>query len=196
MSTPWSVFQDGRMGSPQPTPRARSTEARRMARASHHDRKERRLHGITTTRLWPPPQSASVHTPESIGGPLITVPHPTEAHRRPHPLPSRQFQALFDSLFKVLFIFPSRILVRYRLSPHLALTEFTARLGPHSQTTRLDDSSRGATGPSTTGLSPSLGALSRGLEPGPSPRMLLQTTIQTTSPFDFHAGLFLVARRY
>ncbi|KAK9080902.1 hypothetical protein Syun_031937 [Stephania yunnanensis] len=47
-------------------------------------------------------------------------------------------------------------------------------------------------GPSTTGLSPSLGALSRGLEPGPSPRMLLQTTIQTTSPFDFHAGLFLL----
>ncbi|KAL6310841.1 hypothetical protein AAG906_036803 [Vitis piasezkii] len=42
----------------------------------------------------------------------------------PHPLPSRQFQALFDSLFKVLFIFPSR-------------AEFTARLGLHSQTTRL-----------------------------------------------------------
>ncbi|CAF2086508.1 unnamed protein product [Brassica napus] len=31
-------------------------------------------------------------------------------HHRPHPLPSRQFQALFDSLFKVLFIFTSRYL--------------------------------------------------------------------------------------
>ncbi|RIA79096.1 hypothetical protein C1645_794897 [Glomus cerebriforme] len=35
----------------------------------------------------------------------------------PHPLPSRQFQALFDSLFKVLFIFPSRYLFAIGLSP-------------------------------------------------------------------------------
>ncbi|KAK9160450.1 hypothetical protein Syun_006791 [Stephania yunnanensis] len=68
MSTPWSVFQDGRMGSPQADAESTQyTEARRMARASHHDRKERRLHGITTTRLWPPPQSASGPHPESIG---------------------------------------------------------------------------------------------------------------------------------
>ncbi|KAI3461539.1 hypothetical protein Pfo_018202 [Paulownia fortunei] len=35
----------------------------------------------------------------------------------PHPLPSRQFQALFDSIFKVLFIFPSRTLFAIGLSP-------------------------------------------------------------------------------
>ena len=39
-----------------------------------------------------------------------------------HPLPSRQFQALFNSLFKVLFIFPSRYLFAIGLSrPYLAL---------------------------------------------------------------------------
>jgi hypothetical protein len=39
----------------------------------------------------------------------------------PHPLPSRQFQALFDSLFKVLFIFPSRYLFAIGLSPLFSL---------------------------------------------------------------------------
>ena len=39
----------------------------------------------------------------------------------PRPLPSRQFQALFDSLFKVLFIFPSRYLFAIGLSPVFSL---------------------------------------------------------------------------
>src|SRR5574337_603014 len=39
----------------------------------------------------------------------------------PHPLPSRQFQALLDSLFKVLFIFPSRYLFAIGLSPIFSL---------------------------------------------------------------------------
>ena len=39
----------------------------------------------------------------------------------PHPLPSRQFQALFDSLLKVLFIFPSRYLFAIGLSPVFSL---------------------------------------------------------------------------
>ena len=39
----------------------------------------------------------------------------------PHPLPSRQFQALFDSLFKVLFIFPSWYLFAIGLSPVFSL---------------------------------------------------------------------------
>ncbi|KAK1310882.1 hypothetical protein QJS10_CPA08g00863 [Acorus calamus] len=39
----------------------------------------------------------------------------------PHPLPSRQFQALFDSLFKVLFILPSRYLFAIGLSPVFSL---------------------------------------------------------------------------
>ncbi|KAD0312832.1 hypothetical protein E3N88_44469 [Mikania micrantha] len=47
-------------------------------------------------------------------------------------------------------------------------------------------------GPGTTGLSPSLAPPSRGLGLGPSLRTLLQTTIQTTRPSDFQAGLFPV----
>jgi hypothetical protein len=39
----------------------------------------------------------------------------------PHPLPSQQFQALFDSLFKVLFIFPPRYLFAIGLSPIFSL---------------------------------------------------------------------------
>lgn len=39
----------------------------------------------------------------------------------PHPLPSRQFQALVDSLFKVLFILPSRYLFAIGLSPVFSL---------------------------------------------------------------------------
>jgi len=39
----------------------------------------------------------------------------------PHSLPSRQFQALFDSLFKVLFIFPSRYLFAIGPSPVFSL---------------------------------------------------------------------------
>ena len=48
-------------------------------------------------------------------------------------------------------------------------------------------------GPGTTGLSPSLAPLSRGLGPGPPLRTLLQTTIRTTAWMaDSHRGLFPV----
>lgn len=47
-------------------------------------------------------------------------------------------------------------------------------------------------GPGTTGLSPSLAPPSRGPEPGPPLRTLLQTTIRTARPPDFQAGHFPV----
>ncbi|KAK8667418.1 hypothetical protein V6N13_007568 [Hibiscus sabdariffa] len=47
-------------------------------------------------------------------------------------------------------------------------------------------------GPGTTGLSPSLAPLSRGLGPGPPLRTLLQTTIRTPRATDSQAGLFPV----
>ena len=47
-------------------------------------------------------------------------------------------------------------------------------------------------GPGTTGLSPSLAPLSRGLEPGPPLRTLLQTTIRTPKAIDSQPGLFPV----
>src|SRR4029077_15481568 len=77
----------------------------------------------------------------------------------PHPLPSRQFQALFDSLFKVLFIFPSRYLFAIGLSPVFSLgRNLPPDLGcipkqPDSQTAPRD-----ATGSGRDGAFPLSGA--------------------------------------
>ena len=67
--------------------------------------------------LGPPPQSASVRTPSRSADRLSPFRIRPRHIAGPHPLPSRQFQALFDSLFKVLFIFPSRYLFAIGLSP-------------------------------------------------------------------------------
>ncbi|PHT29174.1 hypothetical protein CQW23_31236 [Capsicum baccatum] len=108
-STYWSVFQDGSNGEPTgQRPEHADAEARRR-RALPTTIEEMEFHEhIESPGFGRPPIDAGPR-PESIGRP---------AHRRstsfsgliagPHPLPSRQFQALFDSLFKVLFIFPSR----------------------------------------------------------------------------------------
>ncbi|RZC29587.1 hypothetical protein D0Y65_001243, partial [Glycine soja] len=69
----------------------------------------------------PPSQSASVNVPSRSADRLSPF-HIRPGHiAGPHPLPSRQFQALFDSLFKVLFIFPSRYLFAIGLSPVFSL---------------------------------------------------------------------------
>ncbi|KAF1856143.1 hypothetical protein Lal_00046654, partial [Lupinus albus] len=115
-------FKTGRMGSPQAD--ARSTQVPKhteTARASNHNRDDDVSTSMSTARAWATITIRVGPCPESIGGPALAVPHPTEAHRRPHPLPSRQFQALFDSLFKVLFIFPSRYLFAIGLSPVFSL---------------------------------------------------------------------------
>ena len=71
--------------------------------------------------LGPPPQSASVRAPSRLADRLSPF-HIRPRHiAGPHPLPSRQFQALFDSLFKVLFIFTSRYLFAIGLSPIFSL---------------------------------------------------------------------------
>ncbi|KAK7289046.1 hypothetical protein RIF29_02599 [Crotalaria pallida] len=71
--------------------------------------------------LGPPSQFASVHAPSRLADRLSPF-HIRPRHiAGPHPLPSRQFQALFDSLFKVLFIFPSRYLFAIGLSPIFSL---------------------------------------------------------------------------
>ncbi|KAI9099623.1 hypothetical protein K1719_024628 [Acacia pycnantha] len=115
-------FKTGRMGSSQAD--AGSAQVPRhavTARAASHDRGDDVSAGISTARAWAAAAIRVGPRPESIGGPALTVPHPTRAHRQPHPLPSRQFQALFDSLFKVLFIFPSRYLFAIGLSPVFSL---------------------------------------------------------------------------
>ena len=71
--------------------------------------------------LWPPHQSAPVHAPSRSADRLSPFHIRPGRIASPHPLPSRQFQALFDSLFKVLFIFPSRYLFAIGLTPVFSL---------------------------------------------------------------------------
>ena len=74
----------------------------------------------------------------------------------------------FNSLFKVLFIFPSRYLYAIGLSLNIQLQmKFTTQLGLQSQTARLDGMftlKPNHTDQSYTGLSPSMKPLSSGLE--------------------------------
>ena len=86
--------------------------------------RRRRVHGRDRPPgLGPPARPATVRAPSRAAdrprlGPFRIRPARIAG---PHPLPSRQFQALFDSLFKVLFIFPSRYLFAIGLSPLFSL---------------------------------------------------------------------------
>ena len=92
---------------------------------------------------------------------------------------SCQFQALFNSLFKVLCIFPSRYLFAIGLSP---VFSFRWNLPPASGCTpKQPDSTRthrAATRRRGTGFSPSPIPRSKGLERRAWPMAPLQTTIQ------------------
>lgn len=122
--TPWSVFQDGSDGEPA---------GRRLGRAGARGHAARARAAASAAPTASPRAGSTARAsaagaarvgprPEPSGG-------PREASFRirpgriagPHPLPSRQFQALFDSLFKVLFIFPSRYLFAIGLSPVFSL---------------------------------------------------------------------------
>ncbi|KAK7327435.1 hypothetical protein VNO80_31333 [Phaseolus coccineus] len=115
-------FKTGRMGSPQADARSAHVPRHAMRRALPST-----IATMTSPRafqqpgLGPPLQSASVNVP-SRSADRLTPFHIRPGHiAGPHPLPSRQFQALFDSLFKVLFIFPSRYLFAIGLSPVFSL---------------------------------------------------------------------------
>ena len=101
--------------------RYRSTPA--SAHAASHDRRRRRLHRLNDVLgfgLRPNPHRSTPRVDWRTGVSRSTIrPGPTFAG--PHSLPSRRFQALFDSLFKVLFIFPSRYLFAIGLSPVFSL---------------------------------------------------------------------------
>ena len=98
------------------------------------------------------------------------------AHPCHQQLPSQQFQALFNSLFKVLFIFPSRYFFAIGLSPVFSLRwNLPPALSYNPK--QLDSVTRPAMGNSErrTGLSPSLMPCSKGLTPG-SPKGTHVTT--------------------
>lgn len=147
--TPWSVFQDGPNGEPAGRRQERAgAEARRGGARCSPQSLRRHLHG----RIKGPglgrhsnPRRSAPRADRRTG----LTPFHIRPRRiaGPHPLPSRQFQALFDSLFKVLFIFPSRYLFAIGLSPVFSLgRNLPPDLGcipkqPDSQT-----APRGATG--------------------------------------------------
>src|SRR6476659_6591612 len=97
--------------------------------------------------------------------------------RRTHTLqslPSQQFQALFNSLFKVLFIFPSRYLFAIGLSPIFSLRrDLPPILGCIPKQPDSWKAPRGVANRGPTGFSPSLTPLSSGLGPWPPQRALL-----------------------
>ncbi|KAI3674489.1 hypothetical protein L2E82_52230 [Cichorium intybus] len=103
------VSRRAEWGAHRPVPGARRYIAE-TARAANHDRRDGISTSLSTARALAAAPIRTGPRPESIGGPAIAVPHPTGTHRRPPFASLPQFQALFDSLFKVLFIFPSRYL--------------------------------------------------------------------------------------
>lgn len=115
-------FKTGRMGSSQAD--AGSTQVPR-----HAVRRVLPTTIATTTSprahrrpgLRPPSRSASVRAPSRSADRLAAVPHPTGAHRQPPSASLPTISSTFDSLFKVLFIFPSRYLFAIGLSPVFSL---------------------------------------------------------------------------
>ncbi|KAI3752313.1 hypothetical protein L2E82_24204 [Cichorium intybus] len=110
-------FKTGRMGCPQPVPGARRYIAE-TARAANHDRRDGISTSLSTARAL---AAAPVHAPSRSADRLSPFHIRPGRIAGPHSLPSRQFQALFDSLFKVLFIFPSRYLFAIGLTPVFSL---------------------------------------------------------------------------
>ena len=108
-------------GAHRPAPGARSCRGTHEARAVSHDRGDGIPQAYRLPGLWTPPQSAMVRAPSRSADRLSPFHIRPGRIAGPHPLPSRQFQALFDSLFKVLFIFPSRYLFAIGLSPVFSL---------------------------------------------------------------------------
>lgn len=115
-------FKTGRVGSPQAD--ARSTQMPRHAKGACclPRSRRRRFHGRNKGpglgRRRDPHRSAPRADRRTGEPPFHIRPRRIAG---PHPLPSRQFQALFDSLFKVLFIFPSRYLFAIGLLPVFSL---------------------------------------------------------------------------
>ena len=193
--TPWSVFQDGPNGVP-------------AGRCQEHAGAEARRDGARCQ-----PRSAQRHLHRhinSLGFGRRTNPHRstsradrrTDLHRStsdrdasPAPIrfPPDNFKHSLTLFSKSFSSFPRGTCLLSVSRQYLALDGIYRPIGaafPNNPTRRQRLVVR--QGPGTTGLSPSPAPPSRGLGPGPPLRTLLQTTIRTTKPPDFQAGLFPV----
>ena len=149
--TPWSVFQDGHIEGLLPASEKRSS--RRTEALRNLDRPD----GIATRSKgdFLPPQPVDAGSPPENSC-ALSDPGNTGAICDLQCLPPQQFQALFNSLFKVLFIFPSRYLfaiglpsifsLRWDLPPSFCCI-------PKQQDS--PKAFRGAGRPAPTGFSPS-----------------------------------------
>ncbi|RXI09953.1 hypothetical protein DVH24_031520 [Malus domestica] len=116
--TPWST---GRMGSSQADAGSGSCRSTPVRARCRHDRVDGVSSGVSTARALAA-RNPRRSTPEPIGGPAVTF------HIRPGRIAapsasSRQFQALFDSLFKVLFIFPREFTADWGCIPNNRLAD-------------------------------------------------------------------------
>lgn len=104
-------------------------------------------HEKQAPKLLTATQHAAVHTSSQVADRLTPFRIQLRHTASPHSLPSRQFQALFDSLFKVLFIFPSRYLFAIGLSPIFSLgRDLPPNWGCIPKQPDSSTSPRGATG--------------------------------------------------
>ena len=193
--TPWSVFQDGPNGEPAGRCQERAdAEARRDGARCLPRSLRRRLRGHFDSpglgRRINPHRSAP-RVDRRTGS------HRSTSDRGASPAPIRfppdNFKHSLTLFSKSFSSFPRGTCSLSVSRPYLALDGIYRPLRaafPNNPTRRQRLVVR--QGPGTTGLSPSLAPLSRGLGPGPPQRTLLQTTIQTAKPPDFKAGLFPV----
>ncbi|KAK7384759.1 hypothetical protein VNO78_30460 [Psophocarpus tetragonolobus] len=88
-------FKTGRMGSPQAIARSMHVPRHAQGRTAIHNRDDDVSASISIAQAW---ATITIHVglcPESIGGPALTVPHPTGAHRWP---PSASFPTIASTL--------------------------------------------------------------------------------------------------
>ena len=175
--TPWSVFQDGEKKTISSASRAHVTILRPPKHTSASVNTPPRSH-LTHRHLYP---ADLMLTRTRLQCPDCKQPekyNPTQ-HSFPS-LPFQQFQVLFNSLFKVLCIFPSRYLFAIGLPPIFSLRW---NLPPNSSCNpkQLDSQNTRTIAHSTqahTGVSPSQLPCSKGLCSGLLQTALLQTTIR------------------
>lgn len=104
-----------------------SVSSAQVHKARHEWRALRSSAGATASAgqqkpaLVPPRQPTLTSAPRRAADQLSPFRIRPERTRGLHSLPSQQFQALFNSLFKVLFIFPSRYLFAIGLLPVFSL---------------------------------------------------------------------------
>ena len=117
-------FKTGRMKSSirQRLERAVGSELPRLRRGARFVPRPPRRHGRRANpRSCPGATAHADQRPALSGGPAKPFRIQPGRTRSFHSLPSQQFQALFNSLFKVLFIFPSRYLFAIGLLPIFSL---------------------------------------------------------------------------